>query len=959
MLSRIEKIKGRSQRLVFTLITVLLACSFVIAESDRPGKITGHLVDSETGEALIGVTVMLEGTSMGAATDLEGRYTIANVPDGSYSLRVNYIGYTSTTVQNVIVKKSEVTTIDLALSSEAYKSEDVVVEARAVQNTDAALLKNRQKSTTISDAISAEALSRSGSGDAADAVTQVPGATVQGGKYVIIRGLGGRYSSAQLNGAELPSADPDQRSFQLDLLPSNLLDNIVVSKSFTPDKPGNFSGGVIDIGTKEFPETFLMKVSSSSSYNSQANMNDAFLTYGGGELDWLGFDDGTRDIPDELGGDIDIPSIGEAYTDPEAAYELDRLSNVFNTTMAPVKKSRPLNHNLSVSIGDKTELFGRSFGYLASFNYNRDFSFYDNGEVGLYHLAGHYDSTQTLTKVFSLSDAHGSDNAQWGALFNGMYKLSLNNEIGFNFMRTQSGHSEARYLSGKYYDGSFPTNAIYETRVLKYAERSLNSAQLKGMHNLAGLGNIRMDWVGTYNINTQDEPDLRFFTNHYTVEDDDTLYTIRPSLYAMPQRFFRTLDEDNLSFDLKFSMPFRQYSGMASKFSFGGYYSASSRTYRERVFEIKNQDPNTYTGNPEEFFSDNNTGIIDSTGIYTFGNYLYDGSELRGNYDGDQDIYATFAMVDMPLANKLRFIGGVRYEVTDMETKTHDPSYDPGILDNKDMLPSASFVYSLTDNINIRAAYGRTLARPSFREMAPFPTFDFANGYYLIGNPNLKRTLIDNLDLRYEWFARPGEILAVGVFTKKFYEPIERVIKNVNGEIQFQNVNNANVYGMEFEIRRCLDIIHPALANFHLDGNFSLIKSRVKIAEDEWVIIYAVNPNADDTRPLQGQSPYIVNLDLTYNEYELGTMVNLSFNVFGERISAVSEGGTPNVYEQPAPKLNLVMSQVIMQSVKLKFSVKNIFDSKVSHLQHFKDNDYIQQEYKNGRTISFGISYDI
>ncbi len=924
------------------------------------GRITGQIVDTETGEFLLGATIQLEDTNIGTFCDLDGTYTFSRVPAGTYDMAVYLMGYSKTIIQSVNVRDGDVTKLDVGLKPEPIMGREVVVKARAIENNEAALLKKRQRSNSVSDAISAEGLSRSGSGDAADAVSKVTGVSVVGGQYVYIRGLGERYSSAHLNGTELPSADPDKKAFQMDILPSNLLENITVIKSFTPDQPGSFSGGIIDVGTKSYPENLTVKFSTSASYNNQANLNGDYLTYQGSDWDWLGFDDGLRDIPDNL-KNADIPDISTAFGDPDNAYRLDALSESFNSVMSPIRKSPPLNQSYSLAVGNMVDFEeNRQLGYLVSFNYNRKHSFYDEGEVGRWRLAGNIEEAQLLGKDFYLSDIKGTDEVLWGGLFTGSYKPNLNHEFGINYIHTQSGESMARYLTGKFYDGNLPEDAVYETRVLKYTERTLNSIQLNGDHQLNSIFGMRAEWKAAYTANTQDEPDLRFFSNHYTVTEDDTFFTIRPSHYTVPQRYFRNLKEDNLGFDLKLALPFDQWSGLSSKFSFGSYFSAKNRTFRERVFEYQNQNANAYDGDPDDFFSDENCGIIDSSsGYYEFGNYVVDASELRANYNGEEQITAVFGMVELPLNKKLKFVGGIRFETTQIDVVTQDVNYEKGELDDSDLLPSVSLIYRLTDNMNLRTAYGKTLARPTFRELAPFPSWDFANGFFFIGNTNLKRALIDNYDIRWEWFSNPGEILAASVFYKNFENPIERAIKNDNGEIQYQNVDEAVVYGAEFEIRKKLDMFHSSLSNFGWGLNLSLIHSQVDVPEDELIIIRAYDPDASDTRPLQGQSAYILNIDITYNNTESKTLASLTYNVFGERLSEVSLGGTPDIYEQPRPILNFIFHQNIMGNISLKASVKNILDSPVKKIHEFKGGEYIYQKYQTGRSLTLGLSYEL
>jgi len=954
---------------VFIIAIFLFGLSSPLsAQSGRNGRISGQLVDAETGESLPGAAVMIKlvDKTVGASSGLDGIYAITGVPDGKYTLEVFLAGYAKTSVEDIEVTNGEATRINLALKSEVYEGQDVIVQARAIENNEAILLKKRQKSIHVSNAISAETMSNLGIGNAADAVSKVVGGNEQGGKYVSMRGLSERYVTSHLNGIELPSADPDKKAFQMDLLPSNLLDNIEVVKSFTPEKPGNFSGGIIDIGTKTFPESFLLGFSASSSYNSQVNHNDNFLTYPGGDRDWLGMDDGSRDISDEvLNGDI--PDYTYTLSDPEKAQQLDQYSKAFNSIMSPTIKRAPLNGSYAFSIGNQTSLFGKRFGYMGSLTYSRKYSFYEDGDLAYYVLSGDPATVTSLNNEWKMNDTRGSDEVLWGSLIATSYKLHSNHEIGLNFIHTQSGESTARYINGHFHDGNLDSAAMYETRVLSYVERTLNSLQVNGKHFLPSFARATLEWNTTYTKNSQNEPDTRFFSNHYIVTEEDgvidTNYSITPSMYRTPQRYYRKLDEDNASFDLKLSIPFRQWSGLAGKISLGGLYSEKHRDFLETTYNFKAPTSNyNYEGDPEAFFNDSNMGIVDSAFIggkwrYTFNLFVIDASDPRANYTGDEQISAFFGMLDIPLSHKLRFIGGLRHETTDLIVAPLDTNYEGGQIDTKDALPSASLIYQLNDNTNIRAAYGRTLARPTFREMAPYPSWDFANEFYFIGNPELKRTLIDNFDLRWEWFLRPGEILAVSGFYKYFENPIERAIKHENGEIQYQNVDEAKVFGAEFELLKHLDFIGNLFKNFMLGANLTIIHSRVNIPENELLIIRLYDPGADDTRPFQGQSPYILNFDLTYNNSR--TMSNLSFSIFGERLYEVSQGGTPDVYEQPRPQLDFVFNQRVIGSVDLKMSMKNILNATTKTLHHFKDNDFVKSEHESGRTFSIGLGYSM
>jgi TonB-dependent receptor len=959
----IEKVTSLSSIITVLVTVVLSAGSGSVAGSPQYGRIKGKVVDAQTGEGLPGVNVIIEGSTIGAATDINGEYAIAGVPVGTYTLAASMIGYARVRVTNVVVTDKEFTEVNFSLKPEAIQADEVIVEVEALKNTEAALLKNRQKAAAVSDAISAEAISRSGSGSAAEAIEQVTGASVVDGKYVYVRGLGDRYMSTQLNGATMPSANPDRNAVALDLFPAKLLENIVTVKTFTPDKPGSFTGGGVDIATRSFPESFSMSFSTSTSFNTQTTLKDDFLTYPGGKTDWLGIDDGTREIPKELADpSIKIPNIGEAFTNPGKAQELDRLSKTFSPVFSPSTKTAPINQSYSFSVGNQISLFGRPLGFLGSLSYNRAFSSYKNGVTAQHQLTGKVTEVNELVNLSLFSDAKSTDEVLWGGLINLSYKPHQNHEVGFNYMYNRSGESLARYQSGPLPRDLAP-GTIYETRVLQYTERELGSAQMSGAHFLKGLFGARLEWTATLTNTKQDEPDLRFFSNDYTVVTRqgvvDTLYSIAPSNYSRPVHYFRNLDEELWESSLNLAIPFRQWQGLSASLKLGGLNSQKDRAFRERRFEFY-QSAARYDGDSKNFFSAQNVGVVSSSnGFYRFGNYVVDASQLANNYDGDQEISAVFGMVDLPLLARLRFIGGVRFETTRVDVMSQDAAKPAGKLSNDDWLPSVNLIYQVLPDMNLRAAYGRTLARPTFRELAPFASFDFVGDFIFVGNPALERTLVDNYDLRWEWFARPGEIYALSGFYKRFQNPIERAIVSNNNQGQFQNVDNAIVFGAEFEVRQRLDRLSSVLQNFQVGGNLALVHSEVDVPAKELAVLRQLDPNASGKRELQGQSPYVLNLDLSYDKLETGTSVSLYYNIFGERLSEVSLGGTPNIYEQPRGALDFNFSQRLWGGMGVKVAAKNLLDTSVRKVHHFKDVDYVSREYKRGRTLSFGVTYGV
>jgi len=594
------------------------------------GKIMGSVYDSASGDPLPGVNVIIDGTRMGAATNLNGRFVIRNVPVGNYSLTASMIGYARKTIKGIRVYGEKVVVVNFALFPEGLQGEMGVVEASPLTNTEAALLRNRQKAEAVSDAISAEAMSHFGAGNASEAMKLVTGASVVDGKYVYIRGIGERYTTTQLNGAALPSADPDKKAVQMDIFPSNLLENVVTVKTFTPDQPGNFSGGMINIQTKNYPENLTIRFSSSSGYNSQTSLNSHFLAGVRGKYDGLALGDRTRHIPHMLqNARAEVPDIGYAWTDRSEALKLDHVSRAFSPVMAPQLRKAPINQSYALSIGNRGRLFGHPFGYLASLTYNHTFSYYDKGLVGRWQLTGKVSEVDSLNADYLLSDEKGSEDVLIGGLGFLSYKPNPDHNFRLNYLFTRSGESTARYLKGAF-PRDLSDNAVYETRTLRYTQREIRSTQLRGEHYLKNFLKMSIRWEGSLTHSYQKQPDLRFFTDNYTLRNRagkmDTLYAIRPSIYPVPTRYFRNLTENNKTFNLKISVPFLFRKGLAGKVKFGGTILTTNRTFHERRFEYQ-QDKIRYDGHPGTFFGPGNLGLVDSThGLYRFGNYIRDAS---------------------------------------------------------------------------------------------------------------------------------------------------------------------------------------------------------------------------------------------------------------------------------------------------------------------------------------------
>jgi len=943
--------------------------AYLHAGDPTTGTIHGGIYDSSNGEGLIGAFVRIEGTDLTAFADLNGHYEFTGIPAGTYTLEAGMDGFAEMKVAGVKVDAGGEKLIDFRLGSASFEAE-MVVTAELLENTDAGLLKHRQRAVVISDAISSEEITRSGGGNAADAVTKITGASVVGGKYVYIRGLGERYTSTHLNGVELPTADPDVKAFQADLFPTGVLDNIVTLKSFTPDKPGNFSGGIIDIGTKSYPNDFNYEVSLSGSYNTLSTGNEDYLTYEGGGRDWLGMDDGTRGLPSLLaGGQTHVPSLVDARRDANAAATLDSISHAFLPVMSSTRESAPYDKGASFSMGDRFQFGDHQIGFLAALNYSRKFSYEPNRQSARWKLTEGTTVADSLINQTNFIGEEARDKVNWGGLASLTWLTDENNHIAFNIIYTQGGESKSHYYAGEWPEQFADGDTVLESRLLKYTERNLQSYQLGGEHYLSGWRGLRIEWKASVSTNSQDEPDTRIFTDHFTERVSNgvpvTVYSIARSNYNNPARYFRGLEEDGENLNLDFSLPLTVWGGRQAKLKFGGAYNAKDRSFSELRFEYSAENNIRYQGDPEAFFAPDNVGLLgydEASNRFLFGNVIQLAPDPRGgNYSGKSETDAVYAMVDLPVSEKLKFIAGLRYEMATLDVTNGNVT---GFLDDNDMLPSLNFIYGLDQMSNLRWSYGRTLARPTFREKAPYASYDFIADGIFQGNPDLKRTLIDNYDLRWERFPRAGEVWAASVFYKEFENPIERAY-NVRyssefGEKSYFNVPEATVYGLELEVRKRFDqwvIEGNSNHIFSVSANFSLIESEVDLSEEEYEFIRQRNPDASRTRQLQGQSPYLVNLGLNYDNHESGTFASIYYNVFGERLDEVGVGGAPDALEQPRPLLDFTLSQRLKESLKLKFSVSNILDSPVEITQDFKGVSYIRNYYETGTGYSVSLSY--
>jgi len=904
------------------------------------GAVTGVVVEEQRGEPLPGANVRIREASKGTTTDLDGRYRLEELEPGAYDLVFSFVGFQQKTVTGVEVAPGEMTEIDVALVEETAEMDEVVVEAVAARNSEAGLLKERAKAAAVSNAISAEEIGRAGAGTAADAMSKVTGASIVEGKYVNVRGLQGRYVDTQLNGSAMPSADPDGNSVALDIFPSNLIDNIVTTKTFTPDRPGTFTGGSIDITTKSFPENSFVNASISTSFNSEVGL--------GGNL--LRPIEGLEKVPGAANDESVPENIAQTFDDPEKRQALHSLSRAFATPVTPRRDEIVANRSAEVSFGNQFRVSeDRSLGVIGSLSYDESFSGYDDGKTARFQQGGL--ESETLGAEADYTTQRGIEEVLWGGLLGLNFQPTSQHEVGLRLLYNADEEREARIETG-FLPRDLSSGQRFQTRVARTTERAVRSGELTGTHQLgAGRDGVRVEWKASLSEVTRDEPDNRFFSNQFTPRENDTTFSISKSIYPLPARYFRNLEEQDAAGNLSVDVPLGSATVTA-----GGRYRTKTREFRERRFDHVSGTAD-FTGNPDAYVTEK-AGLIDGTD--EFGTYVLDRTESRNNYNATQDTWAGFLMVETPVPGvpSLEFIGGARLEQNDMALNTLD-NRRQGEFSQTDVLPSANLVWSLRDNMNLRLAYGRTIALPSFREFAPFESFNFIGDFLERGNESLNRTRVDNFDLRWEWFTGPGELLSAGVYYKTFTDPIERTIDPQaadQGVMTYTNRSDATVYGVELEARTRLDDVASWLRHVQVGGNLTLTESEVTRTEEVLQAIRAFDENPSETRPLQGQSPYLLNLNAGYENPETGTSVNVFFNRFGDRLQTVARNGV-DIFERGRSTLDVTASQRLLRGVTVKVSVKNVLNSEEIVSQTFKGNEFVNDRRPIGRTISVGVSY--
>ncbi len=945
------EIKNTMQKLFFSFL-ILLTANFAVAQT---GKISGTVLDSKTGETLPGATALIEGTGKGVSADFDGKFMLTGVPVGKVTLVISYISYNTKKIAGVEVKANDVTDISVLLdasTSQDLTEVEVVVTLNKENNT--ALILQQKNNASVSDGISSETIKKTPDRNTSDVIKRISGATIQDNKFAIIRGMSDRYNAAYINGAPLPSSESDKKAFSFDIFPANLLDNIVILKTATPDMPGDFAGGVIQINTKSIPEKNAQSISVSTGYNQQTTFKD-FRTYKGGKYDWLGIDDGTRGEPKG------IPETKLYSTDK--LDQIDYAKKVNYDWSLQSKKAMP-NFNLQYSLANVGKLFKKDAGSIFALTYNNNNNTFATNRREFEEQGSNYD----VSKVRDYVDTTYSNTILASALWNLSYKLNGNNQIGFKNLF--SINSEDRVITRR---GSqdIVTQTWERSNVRWFIQNQIYSTQLNGDHYFE-KSKIKFKWVGGYSDIKRETPNLRRMTYVKTsaLEDDSVKYnaviaTTGTAAQNAGTMVFNTTKEKMQSIRYDVSRGFKLGDKTKHEVLLGG-----NHIFRDRIFYARLLGYSMYRKNSSlientdlkfldesVIFAPENIGIQDNPGPRDGGFKLSEATTEKDNYAASSMLNAGYITLDSRLFDKLRFIYGARVESYRQRLSVtlfgEEKVSDTTVVD---ILPSINAVYSVTEKTNIRLSFYQTVSRPEFRELAAFNFLDFNTTFNISGNPSLTRAKIDNYDARFEWYPGAGQVISVSGFYKKITNAVEQAI-DASAQIKgltFVNVALVENIGVELEYRFKLSTLFnndssKFLSKTTLFSNFAYIKSEVDVSK----IIDA------EPRPLQGQSPYIINAGIQYLDNDKDWGVSLSYNVIGRRIVLVGGESEPSYWETPRHVIDFQLAKTFKKRFEIKFNIRDILAQNQIWYQDIDKNGKLNKNSEEeNKNISHTNNYD-
>lgn len=934
-------------RIFYMMLAALLFASSAYA--DR--KISGTITDSEFGDPIIGAIVTVKGTTIGAATDMDGKFSL-NVEPGIYDVQVQYASYKTELLAGLDVRKEDVTNLAVKMVTDAQQMEELVVKAKANRQSETALLMERREATEVVQKIGAEELGRKGISNAAEGLNKVVGVSSSSGgsggpnTQTMVRGLGDRYNQVTLNGLPIPSTDPNLKVLPLDIFPTGVIKNLAVSKSYAPSQYGDVAGGYIDVTTRDYSEEGFVRVGVSYRANTNTVGND-FLISSSAMSSRAGFDRERRALPAEVAN--------------TKVYDSDRqgaTSSPFNTPFSAVRKNQTGNVGIGISTGDyfKFKKPGRGLGYFAAVNH-RNTSRYNEGVLALYN------AQKSARYRFETENYEYAANTT--ALANLSYNFNNRNTVALTAFYVNDANDT--WIIGRGEDVDL--GSLY-TRRNNYIQNTLVTAQLTGKHDVSDKGKI--NWGASGNITKGSMPNrLQNTFNANEQPDGTTQYTFVSDALTDNQRFFSELDDQDFSGKLEYVRRDEEKEKGLIEIKVG----ANAR-YKQREFRSRSIDMSIGSNDPVNLDSLDNEFTNDKLGDGQNGTYKYVESYFAPNdYDAELMILAGYANAEFKLG-KFRIMPGVRVEYSNQIIYYKKGSdlfaadfRDTGVLATN-VMPVLTVKNEVTENSNIIFVASRTITRPQFVEVGPFRYNVAAGTQEVEGNPLLTNSTNYNVDLKYEWYPSNSELFSVNVLGKYIDKPIElAVAASVEPLLTYVNTDRAYLYGIEFEYLRNLgkwfDSKSEFMNNSTIGANASYLYSRIEI--DNTADLVATQPITvtNLTRPLMGASPYIVNFDYSYRHYwnkekTTNSQLTLTYNVFGKRVFAAGSQGAGDIYELPVNRLDLTLLNEFKNGLFANIVVRNLLNPEIKRVQNFNDGSQLEvQNFQRGLDLRVTLGYNL
>ena len=915
------------------------------------GKIHGRITSDTDNSPIAGARVFVKGLDAEAESDASGNFEL-EVPVGEHTISVIHSKFSTQNLAEVKVVEGQTTEVKPSLAPAAMELEAFVVTAPYVEGGISRATDERKESAAVQEVLGSEQMSKSGDSSAASALKRVSGLSIIGGKFIYIRGMSERYSNTLVNGAFVPSPEPERRVIPMDMFPSAVLDSVVVKKTYSPDLPGDFGAGLVELKTKSYPKEFLFKIDGSIGVNTISSFQQS-VGYQGGSTDFLGIDDGSRAMSPELasasdGQYIKKKGFSTGYSPEELAAIGGSLPNNYNVqkkTLSPIG-------NLAVTVGDSFKIGEVPVGYMASLIWGDDTTrrsvqgaqyamvVSEDKPEGEFQNQGEF-TTEAVDREIRL-----------GGILDLGVEVAKGHKIKSTTLLLRMSADETRFATGKSFESG---GQDFRTSQLRWIERQLFTEQLSGEHLFPMFDNLKFDWRYSLSSATRSEPDRRTYT--YINQSSPTYGGYR---YKMTndgegnQRAWGSMNEMLHNGVLDFTYPVKFFGKHESNIKLGGNFLQRNRDSELRRFQNyfagSDLKQESSTQGPESLFSNSN---FTANGI----NFLERSS--TDVYTAELGVQAGYIMGDIKFSESFDINTGLRFERAKMSVLTYDISESfteakaTGGFDNFNVLPAINLNWRATKEHVFRAAASGTVSRPDFRELSTAQFFEVETGLRYRGNADLQESKIYAVDVRWEWYFGADESISVGSFYKNIEKPIEQIQETL--WLSWQNANYANIIGGEFEGRTRFGFIDKSLDSFYTSGNLTLIYSEVELVPG------SLSTNTE--RPMQGQSPYVVNLQLGYDDTDdpdaLGISAGLLYNVFGPRIARVGAFGLPDTYLQSFHQLDFVMSKKFDKHIKLGFKAQNILNSTMSYTMRNPSTDVEVSvgNYKIGSEYSLSLSY--